>query len=100
MNKTCQVCYKNKIKNKAHVIKKMLPCSDIDGYLAIEKNAFVISKNAVLPGLKECPFVIVCEPKSPSFKKLNPPKSISILGQTGWDSARTRSEQGGGGLMS
>jgi hypothetical protein len=34
------------------------------------------------------------------FKKLNPPKSISILGQTGWESAKTKRDEGGGGLMS
>ena len=28
-----------------------------------------------------------------------PPKSISIMGQTGWNSAYTRQDEGGGGLM-
>ncbi|MEK6653160.1 MAG: hypothetical protein AABY50_09545, partial [Nitrospirota bacterium] len=99
-NKTCQICYKNKVKNKAYVVKKVLPCADNDGYIAIEKSDFVSADNPLLPGLKECPFVIVCEPKSSAFKKLNPPKSISILGQTGWESAKTRKDEGGGGLMS
>jgi len=54
----------------------------------------------LLPNLKECPFAAVCDPKSKKFLKLNPPKSISILGKTGWESARTRSNEGGGGLMS
>lgn len=31
--------------------------------------------------------------------KLEPPKSISILGRTGWESARTTKEQGAGGPM-
>ncbi|MDG7037138.1 MAG: hypothetical protein JRM72_07120 [Nitrososphaerota archaeon] len=31
--------------------------------------------------------------------KLEPPKSISVLGRTGWESARTTKEQGAGGPM-
>lgn len=33
------------------------------------------------------------------IKKLMPPKSISILGQTGWTTAYTEIGIGGGGLM-
>ena len=99
-NKTCQICFKNKAKSKAYVINKVLPCTDNEGYLVIEKSDFVSGNNPLLPNLKECPFEIVCKPKTDIFKKLNPPKSISILGQTGWDSARTRADEGGGGLMS
>ena len=95
-NKTCQVCK----HSKATLISKILPCTDEEGHIYIEKNAFVNGENALLKGLKECPFESVCNPKSKDFKKLNPPKSISILGQTGWESARTRAEEGGGGLMS
>ncbi|MFH0999849.1 MAG: hypothetical protein V1783_03320, partial [Bacteroidota bacterium] len=95
-NKTCQICK----KSKAFVIKKVLPCSDDNGNLVIEKNDYVSGKNTILKGIKECPFATVCEPRTSDFKKLNPPKSISILGQTGWESARTKSEEGGGGLMS
>ncbi len=100
-NKTCQVCYNNGIKDrKAVVIKKVLSCTDEEGYVAIEKSEFVRGDNALLPNIKECPLVVVCNPKSKEFKKLNPPKSISILGRTGWESAKTRSDEGGGGLMS
>ncbi|HEY5124698.1 MAG TPA: hypothetical protein VIK14_13285 [Ignavibacteria bacterium] len=95
-NKTCQICK----ERKAYVISKVLPCSDVDGHLVIEKIEYVSGKDAILKGIKECPFVTVCKPKETSFKKLNPPKSISILGQTGWDSARVLSGEGGGGLMS
>lgn len=99
-NRTCQVCYKKGINNKAHVIKKVLPCTDSEGYLVIQNSAFVSANNALLPNIKECPFVSVCESKTNNFRKLNPPKSISILGQTGWETAKTRSIEGGGGLMS
>lgn len=100
-NQTCQICFKEeKIRNKALLIKKVLPCTDEDGYIAIGKSEFVDGKDALLSGIKECPFIKACKPKAKEFKKLNPPKSISILGQTGWESAKTRSDVGGGGLMS
>lgn len=100
-NKTCQVCFKNKkVRNRAYVTGKVLPCTDRDGYIVIEKSVFVSGDNPLLLDLKECPFEVVCKPKTDIFKKLNPPKSISILGQTGWESAKTRIEEGGGGLMS
>ena len=73
---------------------------DDDGNIAIEINPYVMGQNALLHGIKTCPFTVVCNPKDSSFVKLNPPKSISILGQTGWNSARTRKGEGGGGLMS
>lgn len=95
-NRTCQVCK----QSKAILINRVLPCTDNEGYIYIEKNSFVAGSNALMKGIKECPFVPVCNPKSYAFKKLNPPKSISILGQTGWESARTKSDEGGGGLMS
>ena len=95
-NRTCQICK----KSKATIIKKVLPCTDSEGYIAIQKNVFVTGNDAIFPNVNECPFVVVCNPKSENFKKLNPPKSISILGQTGWESARTKAEEGGGGLMS
>jgi len=98
-NKTCQLCYRTKIKNNAILLSKKLPCTDNEGHIVIEKNEFVAGDNAALPGIKECPFVNVCNPKNKEFKKLNPPKSISILGQTGWESAKTTSDEGGGGLM-
>ncbi|MBU4501195.1 MAG: hypothetical protein KKA79_01280 [Nanoarchaeota archaeon] len=99
-NRSCQICRKNKIKSKAYVIDKRLPCTDNDGHIVIEKSKFVSGDNPLFPDLKECPFEAVCKPKTNIFKKLNPPKSISILGQTGWESAKTKGNEGGGGLMS
>lgn len=95
-NKTCQVCK----TNKAILVEKVLPCADKEGRLFIEKNEFVSGPSAILPGLQGCPFILVCLPNSTQFRQLNPPKSISILGQTGWESARAIKGQGGGGLMS
>lgn len=95
-NKTCQICYQNKIKGmKAHVIKRVMACTDPEGNVAIKNSDFVLS----LPkGQKfdTCPFVGICK----NNHHLMPPKSISILGQTGWTSAYTMKDKGGGGLMS
>lgn len=99
-NKTCQTCYKQNKRKKASLIKKALPCSDDNGVIVISKNKYVATKDSPLFGISRCPFVDVCKPQNADFKKLNPPKSISILGATGWDSARAEINEGGGGLMS
>ncbi len=95
-NKTCQICYNKGEKGiKAFVIDKVCPCSDPEGEIAILQTDFV--KN--LPKtkkLKECPFIKICG----VHKNLRPPKSISIKGATGWESAYTITGEGGGGLMS
>ncbi len=98
-NRTCQECYKNGVKRKATVVAKFLPCTDDEGHLVIESSKFVRGESPLLPGIKECPFVPVCDPRAPQFRKVNPPKSISILGKTGWETARARKGEGGGGLM-
>ena len=95
-NRTCQICYRNERKiHPAKLVRKLMPCEDPDGHIAISKTKYVCS----LPEeqkFKECPFIHVCN----TNKHLQPPKSISILGQTGWTSAYARSQDGGGGLMS
>ena len=96
-NKTCQLCYKNGEKGiKAHSVQKVYPCNDLEGYIAIQNSEFVQS----FPNnekISECPFKRICD--SNGLKNLQPPKSISILGQTGWTSAYTEKGNGGGGLM-
>ncbi|MHA1223734.1 MAG: hypothetical protein ACTSP3_10925 [Candidatus Heimdallarchaeaceae archaeon] len=96
-NRTCQICYsKEKKKYHANLIHKDLPCKYEEGKKVIKNNKI---KEKILPDIEECPFIDVCKPKSEKFIKLNPPKSISILGRTGWQTARTNSGEGGGGLM-
>jgi len=93
-NRRCQVCWGKGKNNKAHLIGKVMPCKDKEGYKAILQTDF----NRNLPKnkqIKSCPFVEICGDN----KHLMPPKSISILGQTGWQSAYTNKNDGGGGLM-
>ena len=99
-NNKCQICVKNKEYKKAEVIKRVLPCQDREGYIYIEQNKYVKGEESILSGIKECPLRKVCDPMNKDFIKYNGPKSISILGQTGWDSARVRNNEGGGGLRS
>ena len=93
-NKRCQVCWGNGKNNKAHLIGKVMPCTDAEGSKVILQTDFnrKLSKNKQI---KSCPFVKICGDN----KHLMPPKSISILGQTGWQSAYTNKGDGGGGLM-
>ncbi|MFW6008464.1 MAG: hypothetical protein ACOCP8_04270 [archaeon] len=98
---TCIVC-KNENGESNHSIKKIdkkLPCSDKDGSIVISESKYVKGKKAILPGIKECPFKSVCKPNSNNFVKLRPPKSISIKQRTGWETAYTKKNEGGGGLM-
>ncbi len=99
-NKTCQICYeKEKVKNPAVVINKDLPCKYLNGKIILKNDSLKKIIEKTLPGIEECPFIEVCNPRSQNFRKLNPPKSISILGRTGWETARIIKGEGGGGLM-
>ena len=96
-NKTCQICYKADRRNeKATLIRKVMPCMDADGDIAISQTTFVLSQ-IISPTLNQCPFQAICNDNNTNI--LQPPKSISIKGQTGWTSSYTKKEQGGGGLM-
>jgi len=97
--KRCAMCESTPL-NEARVVSRYLPCTHERGAAAIGRSKYVESADSPLHGIEECPFAVVCRPKSADFRKLSPPKSISILGKTGWDSARTSGAEGGGGLMS
>ncbi len=94
----CKICENISI-NRAVVINRYLPCSRPEGHIALTRSKFITGPNAVLPNITDCPFKTICQPESKTFRKLNPPKSISILGRTGWESAKAIIEEGGGGLM-
>lgn len=94
-NKTCQTCHKQGNKGQtAHVINKVLPCCDEEGYIAILQSEYV-KRLPEKQKIKKCPFIDICTDK----KHLMPPKSISIMGQTGWTTAYSKKGEGGGGLM-
>lgn len=45
--------------------------------------------------IEQCPFKDICG----EARKLMPPKSISIMGQTGWITSYTEKDADGGGVM-
>lgn len=94
--KRCSECARIPI-GESVIVARYLPCQKPEGHIALEHLSIV--KNGPFPDLKVCPFVSVCRPTSDKFRLLNPPKSISIYGRTGWEDARTDAERGGGGLM-
>jgi len=95
-NRRCQVCAAQNVRAEARVIGKKLPCTDTEGRIAIRQTDFVRS-GIVNPNIEMCPFSNICA--TSDTRRLNPPKSISILGQTGWTTAYSDKDCGGGGLM-
>lgn len=96
-NKTCQICYQNsKTKVPATKIESKMACMDSDQSVAIKNTEFYKSGIAT-PNYEKCPFSEICNQHN--RKDLDAPKSISILGKTGWSSAYSKSGSGGGGLM-
>ena len=86
---------------KSATRKKCIKCNKHATYLQKQEmceadDASIVTEE-VLPEYTNCPFKPVCDKKN--CKKLEPPKSISILGKTGWTTAYSRKENGGGGLM-
>lgn len=88
-NQTCQVCYKKGERRvKAHLVQRLLPCTHSEGKIAILKSDYVQGLSDDMK-IEHCPFVDICEGK----RLLQPPKSISIKGQTGWATAYSDKER-------
>ena len=97
-NKYCPICLREKgIKSSTKLLNRNLPCINTDGEIVIKNTNFANSKITQSP-LLQCPLKAICDKYGK--KNLMAPKSISILGQTGWDSAYSEKGTGGGGLMS
>ena len=95
--KYCPICQdERQEKVNITLLKKELPCSSDEGKIVIEGSDFA-KRDITCPPLTQCPLKEICD--SCGKKHLMAPKSISILGQTGWDSAYTEKGAGGGGLM-
>lgn len=96
-NKTCQVCYKQSgERNGAYIQKRLYACEHPEGKKAICRTEFY-QREVCDPNIQECPFKNICN--IGSGVRLQPPKSISILGKTGWTEAYANKGEGGGGLM-
>lgn len=95
IQKWCKLCVKEgKSFDQLEKVSRVLPCNSADGHIAILNTAYVKSLDDEQK-MTECPFTKICN----GNKHLLPPKSISILGQTGWSTAYVDKDCGGGGLM-
>ena len=80
---------------------QILPCQADPADLPREDGELLLADDNLLRTFDGvCLFESVCMPKTAAFRLLDPPKSISIKGQTGWTSAYADRDRGGGGLMS
>lgn len=99
--KNCRMCKEAGKRNKSTADKRCLPCQISSSELPRNGKGELLLKDGNL--LKTfngiCIFESVCRPKTAEFRSLNPPKSISIKGQTGWTESYAYKEKGGGGMM-
>ena len=79
----CPIC-----RGQAEKIGSIYPCNDEEGNIVVSR---------FLNTYTNCPFKDICD--TCGNKNLQPPTSISIMGKTGWTSAYTKIDNGGGGLM-
>jgi len=79
-------------------VRRFLPCQverrqsprDEEGESRLDESNLLRNFDGV------CIFESVCRPKIDDFKKLSPPKAISIVGRTGWTDPYAYKDEGGG----
>jgi hypothetical protein len=98
--KLCRICKQNKARGKATPVRWMLPCQVNASELPREDGVLMLKAANLLRVFNgSCIFEKACQPKQEAFQILDPPKSISIIGQTGWTRSYASRERGGGGMM-
>ena len=98
--KKCKVCTEQRMRSPAMPQVRLLPCQIPSAQLPRDNGEILISDTNLLRTFAGvCIFEEVCMPKVPGFRPLDPPKSISIKGETGWTSAYADRDRAGGGLM-
>jgi hypothetical protein len=98
--KNCKICKQSRIKSQTLLIKRLLPCQLSSTNLPREDGHLLLDdKNLLYTFDGNCILESVCKPKDKGFHVLDPPKSISIRGQTGWTNSYAYQENGGGGMM-
>jgi hypothetical protein len=96
----CRICKQNKQRSEALPQRWMLPCQINSSELPREDGILMLKKANLLRVFNgTCILEGTCQPKSPDFRILDPPKSISIKGQTSWTNSTADRERGGGGMM-
>nr|MDO8079357.1 hypothetical protein [Candidatus Freyarchaeota archaeon] len=98
--KNCLKCRVSGKRTPAQPKRRFLPCQLNSSQLPRENGKLLLSDDNLLKTFDGvCIFEDVCEPKTKEFRALNPPKSISIKGQTSWTKSYAYRDKGGGGMM-
>jgi len=98
--KNCPICKKEKIRTRAQIKRRFLPCQMDPSELPRESEKLLLKEDNLLRVFDGvCIFENTCKPKTEEFRALNPPKSISIKGQTSWTNSYAYRQKGGGGMM-
>lgn len=98
--KKCPECGKKGINKQAIPKYKLIPCQLNSSQLPHHNGEIFLRGDNLLKTFNGfCIFEDVCQPKAEKFIALNPPKSISIKGQTSWTNSYAYQEKGGGGMM-
>ena len=96
----CRECAGQSVRSTATPTARLFPCQVPSGELPREGGELMLPHDNPLRRFGgTCVLESVCNPTGPDFCALDPPKSISIKGQTGWLSAYADECRGGGGLM-
>lgn len=96
----CRVCRAEGHRVPAHARERMLPCQLASQDLPREEGELLLRDSNLLKTFGGvCILEPVCQPKTSAFHLLNPPKSISIKGQTSWTNSHAYRGRGGGGMM-
>lgn len=97
--KKCLVCPRAD-RAPAHVTDRLLPCQVDAQHLPREDGILRLPDDNLLHRFDgRCILEPACRPKDPGFRPLDPPKSISIKGQTAWTNSYSDRDRGGGGMM-
>jgi hypothetical protein len=84
----------------ARPVGRFLPCQLDPAQLPREGGKLLIGdKNLLTTFQGVCILEGACQPKTETFRALNPPKSISIKGETSWTQSYSYKDKGGGGMM-
>lgn len=95
----CTVCPQSK-RARARPISRKLPCQVSAAELPRSSGVLLIKEENLLRTFNgQCIFEETCQPKSDIFRIADPPRSISIKGQTGWTNSTSDRARGGGGMM-
>lgn len=93
----CRVC---RPRANAYPQARFLPCQVRAADLPREDGLLLLPNDRLLKKFDgRCILEDACRPTEQNFVPFDPPKSISIKGQTGWTSAYTDRNRAGGGLM-